>query len=103
MAPELYEEEKSTKGSDIWSLGCSIIELLTGNPPYFDLDPISAAFQIVENSMKIPPFISNELKSFLELCFEKNYEKRISSHKLIYHPFLSSHFLYSKVLFFFFI
>lgn len=34
MAPEVIELKKASTKSDIWSLGCTIIELLTGRPPY---------------------------------------------------------------------
>jgi serine/threonine protein kinase len=37
-----------TPASDIWSVGCLIIELLTGYPPYYDLQPMSALFRIVQ-------------------------------------------------------
>jgi len=30
-------------------VGCTVIELLTGAPPYFDLDPMPALFHIVED------------------------------------------------------
>jgi serine/threonine protein kinase len=39
-----------TPASDIWSVGCLIIELLTGYPPYYDLQPMSALFRIVQVS-----------------------------------------------------
>ena len=34
--------------SDIWSVGCTVIELLTCVPPYFDLQPMPALFRIVQ-------------------------------------------------------
>ena len=37
-----------TSSSDIWSVGCLIIELLTGYPPYFELNAMSAMFRIVQ-------------------------------------------------------
>ena len=36
-APEVIELRPVTTKSDIWSLGCTVIELLTGRPPYGDL------------------------------------------------------------------
>lgn len=49
MAPEVIELNGGTPASDIWSLGCTIIELLTGEPPYYDLVPMSALFRIVQD------------------------------------------------------
>lgn len=41
MAPEIIELSTSpTMACDIWSLGCTLIELLTGSPPYFDVGAI---------------------------------------------------------------
>ena len=36
-APEVVERKRASTRSDIWSLGCTIIELLTGQPPYGDI------------------------------------------------------------------
>lgn len=37
MAPEVIELKGASTKSDIWSLACTIIELLTGRPPYADI------------------------------------------------------------------
>jgi serine/threonine protein kinase len=37
MAPEVIELKGTSYASDIWSLACTIIELLTGGPPYLDI------------------------------------------------------------------
>ena len=48
MAPEVIEMTSVTAASDIWSVACLAIELLTGQPPYYDLQPMSALFRIVQ-------------------------------------------------------
>ena len=37
MAPEVIELKGASTKSDIWSLACTVIELLTGRPPYGDI------------------------------------------------------------------
>lgn len=37
MAPEVIELKGASTKSDIWSLACTVIELLTGRPPYAEI------------------------------------------------------------------
>lgn len=48
MAPETANgQETVSTQSDIWSLGCTAIELITGRPPYAELSPLPALIRIV--------------------------------------------------------
>jgi serine/threonine protein kinase len=59
VAPEVIEMTSVGTASDIWSVGCTVIELLTGSPPYFELGTMSALFNIVEDEHPpLPPNIS---------------------------------------------
>ena len=49
MAPEVIELAGACPASDIWSLGCTVIELLDGRPPYHKLQPMHALFRIVND------------------------------------------------------
>ena len=49
MAPEVIELSGATTASDIWSLGCTVIELLDGKPPYHKLQAMHALFRIVND------------------------------------------------------
>ena len=49
MAPEVIELSGATTASDIWSVGCTVIELIEGKPPYHKLQPMQALFRIVND------------------------------------------------------
>jgi serine/threonine protein kinase len=89
MAPEIIEMSNCGTSSDIWSIGCTIIELLTGTPPYFDLGTMSALFNIVQDPHPpLPEGISEELKDFLMKCFLKDTAVRPSAEQLLTHPWI---------------
>ncbi|EFA84388.1 putative protein serine/threonine kinase [Heterostelium album PN500] len=87
MAPEAIQIAGQSSSSDIWSLACTAIELTTGNPPYYNLQPMSAMFKIVQDPHPpYPPGISKELEDFLNVSFEKDPNKRPTATELIKHP-----------------
>lgn len=92
MAPEVIELKGASTKSDIWSLGCTLIELITGKPPYADLIAMSAMFRIVED--KYPPLprnISEDMRDFLLQCFQKNPDNRPTATQLLDHPWIRVH------------
>ncbi|KAG6817006.1 hypothetical protein H0H87_000902 [Tephrocybe sp. NHM501043] len=91
MAPEVIEQSGATTASDIWSVGCVVIELLEGHPPYHTLDPMPALFRIVQDDCPpIPEGASPIVKDFLYHCFQKDCNLRISAKKLLKHPWMVS-------------
>ena len=50
MAPEVIEMAGVSAACDVWSVGCTVVELLTEHPPYFDLQPMAALFRIVQDA-----------------------------------------------------
>ncbi|KAJ1306725.1 hypothetical protein OPQ81_007714 [Rhizoctonia solani] len=90
MAPEVIELKGASTKSDIWSLGCVIVELLTGRPPYGDIpNGLTVMFRIVEDEHPpIPEGFSPMLRNFLELCFNKDPDLRPSAAILFEHPWL---------------
>ena len=39
--------EGASSNSDIWSLGATIIEMVTGNPPHYHLNPNQALYRVI--------------------------------------------------------
>ncbi|PWY86240.1 cell division control protein 15, cdc15 [Aspergillus heteromorphus CBS 117.55] len=89
MAPEVIELSGATTASDIWSLGCTVIELLEGKPPYYSLQPMPALFRIVnDDHPPLPQGASPAVKDFLMQCFQKDPNLRVSARKLLKHPWI---------------
>lgn len=80
---------KVTPAADIWSLGCTIIELVTGYPPYHDMSGVQAIFKMVDEDH--PPFpddVSEELLDFLLQCFQKEPSDRPTAAQLRSSPWI---------------
>lgn len=89
MAPEVIELSGATTASDIWSLGCTVIELLDGKPPYHKLQPMPALFRIVnDDHPPLPSGASPAVIDFLMQCFQKDPNLRVSARKLLKHPWI---------------
>ena len=85
MAPEVIEMESLTSASDIWSLACTIIALVTGKPPRSDISPMAALFRIVQDGISVPPGLSVELTDLLSSCLQASPETRPSAVLLMRH------------------
>lgn len=94
MAPEVLSESKYGRRGDIWAVGCTIIQMLTGEPPWKErkLQTVIQLHGILSSWHGIPPLhrdIPDDLRNFLELCFVKNPKDRPMSDALLTHQFLS--------------
>ncbi|KAL8416289.1 hypothetical protein RB596_006739 [Gaeumannomyces avenae] len=89
MAPEIIQLSGATSASDIWSVGCTVIELLQGKPPYHSLAPMPALFAIVnDDHPPLPEGVSPAARDFLMQCFQKDPNLRVSARKLLKHPWI---------------
>lgn len=91
IAPEMIEGRPYGKSVDIWSLGCTVIELATGKRPYHHLRPHIAMFRMTQDRMPpIPRTISPVLRNFLKTCWVWDPEQRPTPAHLKRHPFLAT-------------
>lgn len=90
MPPEIIGNKGASTLSDVWSLGATVVELLTGNPPFHNLIDVNIYYAI-ENDIFYPPnFISQEAKDFINLCMKKNMYKRPTAQKLLQHQWVKA-------------
>lgn len=95
MAPEVIINAKYTNGSDIWAVGCTLLEMLTGQPPWAQMkfdNPISAMFHIAQSKVgpKVPDDLSEQAKSFINACFAMDSDVRPTAAELLCHPFITN-------------
>lgn len=91
IAPEMIEGRPYGKSVDIWSLGCTVIELATGRRPYHHLRPQIAMFRMTQDRMPpIPNALSPVLRDFLKTCWVWDTAQRPTPANLRRHPFLAS-------------
>ncbi|CAN0183056.1 unnamed protein product [Ectocarpus sp. 8 AP-2014] len=93
MAPEVIKNHLLPGGwlqADVWSVGCTVVEMLTGKMPWPNMpNPLCAMFKIVSGDK--PPVnrnISREASSFMAACLSTKPPERYTVEQLMGHPFV---------------
>ncbi|XP_057803525.1 mitogen-activated protein kinase kinase kinase 1-like [Salvia miltiorrhiza] len=91
MAPEVVNRRNHGYGraADIWSLGCTVLEMLTGQIPYSHLEGMQALFRIGRGELPpIPNTLSRDAQDFILKCLQVNPDNRPTAAQLLDHPFV---------------
>ncbi|XP_047322049.1 mitogen-activated protein kinase kinase kinase 20-like [Impatiens glandulifera] len=94
FAPETIKYRIYTASADIWALGCSVLEMVTGRcawgvPVTEENMSCIGNYEIVP---QIPKGLSWEIQDFLKSCLVRNFGDRWNAESLLSHPFLQDPF-----------
>jgi serine/threonine protein kinase len=83
LSPEQARGEAVDARSDVYSAGCVLFEMLTGEPPFQGESPVAVAYQHVREDPKAPsevnPAVSGQLDSIVLKALSKNPANRYQS------------------------
>eukprot|EP01024_Parvocaulis_polyphysoides_P017684 TRINITY_DN17810_c0_g1_i3.p1 TRINITY_DN17810_c0_g1~~TRINITY_DN17810_c0_g1_i3.p1 ORF type:complete len:720 (-),score=73.52 TRINITY_DN17810_c0_g1_i3:375-2474(-) len=92
MSPEAMRGERVSFASDVWAVGCVVLEMLSGKSPWQrDFSNRFIAVNILSQKKSGPPIpenLSYQCKDFLNQCFRMNPRDRPTADQLLNHPFL---------------
>lgn len=92
MSPEVITRQPHGRKVDCWSLGCCVIEMFSGRPPWQQFKTqISALYHIGSTSdpPEMPDNMSADAKDFCLFCLERDPKKRPNVLRLLEHPFIT--------------
>ncbi|OAY76157.1 Mitogen-activated protein kinase kinase kinase NPK1, partial [Ananas comosus] len=92
MAPEVIVQSGHSFSADIWSVGCTVIEMATGKPPWSQqYQEVAALFHVgtTKSHPPIPEHLSLEAKDFLLKCLQEEPSLRPTASDLLQHPFVT--------------
>ncbi|XP_076920785.1 mitogen-activated protein kinase kinase kinase NPK1-like [Bidens hawaiensis] len=95
MAPEVILQTGHSFSADIWSVGCTVIEMATGKPPWSQqYQEVAALFHIgtTKAHPPIPDHLSADAKDFLLKCLQKEPDLRPNASELLQHPFVTGEY-----------
>ena len=94
MAPEVVKETGYGRRSDIWSFGCTILEMATGKIPWDEYNfenhvALLMKIALSDEIPMIPEFLSVGLQDFMKCCLQRDPINRSYAKDLLKHPFLN--------------
>ncbi|NXF11860.1 M3K3 kinase, partial [Smithornis capensis] len=88
MSPEVISGEGYGRKADVWSVACTVVEMLTEKPPWAEFEAMAAIFKIATQptNPQLPDSVSSCCRNFLKQIFVEE-KRRPTAEDLLRHPF----------------
>ena len=86
MAPEVIKQTGAGRAADVWSAACTVLEMVTGKPPWSQCtSQVSALFHIAQcdGAPPLPDGLSTAARDFLGHAFRRDPGRRPSAAALL--------------------
>ncbi|XP_061876652.1 mitogen-activated protein kinase kinase kinase 22 [Entelurus aequoreus] len=93
MSPEVINGEGYGRKADVWSVACTVVEMLTQKPPWAEYEAMAAIFKIATQPTKpaLPEGVSDACRDFLRQIFVEE-KWRPTADALLAHAFVQGGF-----------
>uniref|UniRef100_A0A8C8ILX8 Protein kinase domain-containing protein n=2 Tax=Oncorhynchus tshawytscha TaxID=74940 RepID=A0A8C8ILX8_ONCTS len=93
MSPEVINGEGYGRKADVWSVACTVVEMLTQKPPWAEYEAMAAIFKIATQPTKpfLPEGVSEAARDFVRQVFIEE-KWRPTAENLLSHPFVQGGF-----------
>lgn len=91
IAPEVVKRDPYGISSDVWSLGCMLVALLTGRPPFQGAQISETLHLVARGSYRpLPRGASRGVKNLVHSILQVDPRKRLTTSEILTHPWLAS-------------
>ncbi|CAN6476262.1 unnamed protein product [Victoria cruziana] len=76
VPPEVLNSSPASFGNDLWALGCTLYQMLTGTSPFRDASEWLIFQRIIARDLKLPDYFSSEARDLIDKLLDSDPTKR---------------------------
>ncbi|KAI4370687.1 hypothetical protein MLD38_019008 [Melastoma candidum] len=76
VPPEVLNSSPATSGNDLWALGCTLYQMLSGTSPFEDASEWLTFQRIIARDIRFPNYFSDEAKDLIDKLLDTEPTKR---------------------------